>query len=81
MDASWTVLITSINIKTAANHLVLEWKDKGDRKIAQLVLDPSPTGGWCAKDLLRRVLVSGAWKLEQVSTAVLTGTIPSTESR
>ena len=73
VDASCeTVLITSIDIKTAANHLVLEWKDKGDRKIAQLVLDHVSLPAWL--NALKICFEKGswsqeAWKLEQVSTA------------
>ena len=73
VDASCeTVLITSIDIKTAANHLVLEWKDKGDRKIAQLVLDHVSLPAWL--NALKICFEKGswsdeAWKLEQVSAA------------
>ena len=67
-----TVLITSVDIKTAANHLVLEWKDKADRKIAQLVLDHVSLTAWL--NALKICFEKGswskeAWKLEQASTA------------
>ena len=57
VDASCeTVLVTSIDINTTPNHLILEWKDKADRKIAQIALDRVSLMAWL-NTLKIRVLV------------------------